>query len=129
MNLDSDHRNSKVSSLFTRFKKTGAESREVGLIGMWLFALWRSSPHSDRGNEIRHKLHKIFGRDSGRSVGFWFWDFGAAAGKALRAKNLTGALPVDGIACMLSVDREIKTEIPVCPAPGRRDGSSASSHV
>jgi hypothetical protein len=74
-------------------------------------------------------LRRIFGNDSGRSVGFWFWDFGAAAGQALHSKNLTGALHDGEVACKLSVDREVEMEIQVCPAPGRRDASSASSHV
>jgi hypothetical protein len=43
---------------------------------MWFFAIWRSSAHSDRENEIRHKLRRVFGSDCGRSVGFWFWVFG-----------------------------------------------------
>jgi hypothetical protein len=31
-------------------------------------------------------------------------------------KNLTGTLHIGGIACTLSVDREVKMEIPVHPA-------------
>jgi hypothetical protein len=40
------------------------------------------------------------------------WDFAVATGKALRSKNLAGRLHSDGVGRILSVDREIKTEIP-----------------
>jgi hypothetical protein len=38
--------------------------------------------------------------------------FAAADGKARHSKKLTGAFQIDGAACTLSVDREVKSGIP-----------------
>jgi hypothetical protein len=49
--------------------------------------------------------------------------FAAAAEKTFRSRNLAGALNTDGAGCTLSVDQEVKTDIPVNNHPRSLNGS------